>query len=202
MRIIKTILCVVLVLWGLSAFTQDTTHVSGTISSSTTWTTAGSPYVVTGDVTVADGVTLTILPGVIVKFEIGNYDLQIDGTLIANGTSADSIIFTSYKDDAYGGDSNDYGQTTQPAPGDWKRVYFNGANSNSLLGWVIISYARYSNEEAFYLNNCDIDMSECIIIHNQDEGIAVSSNATLDITNSDIYDNGYGLLNAGAAIIS
>lgn len=42
------------------------TNVSGTISTNTTWSQVNSPYVMTGNVTVAAGVTLTIEPGVIV----------------------------------------------------------------------------------------------------------------------------------------
>jgi hypothetical protein len=62
----------------LSSFTvgpssADTT-VGGSISTDTTWTLSGSPYIVTSAVTVMgtdgdDGITtLTIQPGVIVKF--------------------------------------------------------------------------------------------------------------------------------------
>ena len=45
-----------------------TTNVSGTIATDTTWSWAYSPYVVTDNVTVNSGVTLTVEPGVIVKF--------------------------------------------------------------------------------------------------------------------------------------
>jgi len=69
-------------------------NVSGLISSNTTWTVANSPYVVTNNILVNAGVTLTIQPGVTVKFNALK-SMQIDGTLIAKGTNADSIRFTS-----------------------------------------------------------------------------------------------------------
>jgi hypothetical protein len=43
------------------------TNVSGHLTTNTTWTTSGSPYVVTSNLFVDAGVTLTINPGVIVK---------------------------------------------------------------------------------------------------------------------------------------
>ena len=59
---------------GLVAFsTVYATDVSGNISSNTTWSLANSPYVVTGNILVASGVTLTIEAGVTVKFSLDKY---------------------------------------------------------------------------------------------------------------------------------
>jgi hypothetical protein len=69
-------------------------NVQGSISFSTTWTKALSPYNVVGDVQVPTGVTLTIEPGVEVRYT-GDYELLVKGKLLANGTPADSIVFRS-----------------------------------------------------------------------------------------------------------
>ena len=83
--------------------------VSGTISSDEEWTLDGSPYVVTGNILVSTGMTLTVEPGVVVKFS-GAYSLQINGALIAQGTAANKITFTSNQN--------------SPAAGDWQNIYF------------------------------------------------------------------------------
>jgi hypothetical protein len=78
------------------------TSVSGGIYQNTTWTLAGSPYIVTGSIVVFPGKTLTIAPGCEVRFNAdytfntGNFIyLEIRGTLIAMGTDANKIKFTS-----------------------------------------------------------------------------------------------------------
>ncbi len=73
---------------------SNPTLVSGAITTNTTWTLANSPYQVTGDIDVRAGVTLTIEPGVTVMFD-GARDMTINGTLLANGTAAQHIVFTS-----------------------------------------------------------------------------------------------------------
>jgi subtilisin family serine protease len=74
------------------------TDVSGEITEDTTWTAAGSPYVFSGTVTVKEGATLTIEPGVKVQ---GGY-LQIEGHLEAVGSEANPIVFTSQNDSSPG----------------------------------------------------------------------------------------------------
>ncbi len=72
--------------WG------DTTFVSGTIHSNTTWTPIGNPYLVIGDTRVDTNIILTIQPGVQVKVNAG-FSISVDGGLIARGTPSDSIVF-------------------------------------------------------------------------------------------------------------
>jgi hypothetical protein len=85
---------------SMTTFAQS--PVSGGIYQNTTWTLSGSPYLVTGSIVVFPGKTLTIEPGVMVKvtadssFNTGNYRyLEVRGKLIALGTAAKPIIFTS-----------------------------------------------------------------------------------------------------------
>ena len=58
-----------------------------------TWTIGGSPYEIQGEITVPDGLTLTIEPGVLVEFQ-GHYKLNVQGRLLAIGTETDTITFT------------------------------------------------------------------------------------------------------------
>jgi|GEM_PF-2794825 len=104
------------------------TPVGGYISENTTWTLEGSPYIVVADVIVERDVSLTIEPGVVVKFATGA-NLVIDGGIIADGNSTHPIIFTS--------------NATTPAPGDWGTIKFRyRSNDNvSVISWAIISYA-------------------------------------------------------------
>jgi len=69
------------------------TNIPGGIISGT-WTLAGSPYHVQGDIQVSNNTTLTIEPGVRVIFQ-GYYKLNVQGKLLAVGTQTDTIFFTA-----------------------------------------------------------------------------------------------------------
>jgi hypothetical protein len=83
---------------GLLFFTHGpalASTVSGDIDVDTTWDTAGSPYSVTGNVTVRSGATLTIEPGVMIRLnEFCSIFVDPGCTLVAEGTPEGVITFT------------------------------------------------------------------------------------------------------------
>jgi hypothetical protein len=80
------------ILVNTKAFTQTT--VSGIISKDAVWDISGSPYNITNNVNINQGVTVTIKPGVEV-FSSNNTKIIINGELIAEGNSDSFIQFKS-----------------------------------------------------------------------------------------------------------
>jgi parallel beta-helix repeat protein len=71
---------------------QASTEFSGLINSDLTWTKGAAPFILTGSVTISNGATLTIQPGVSVI--LGSYNFLVNGTLRALGSVAEPIRFT------------------------------------------------------------------------------------------------------------
>jgi YVTN family beta-propeller protein/parallel beta-helix repeat protein len=148
-------------------------QVSGSVSSDLTLPQSGSPYVV-GNVeslSVNAGVTLTIEPGVAVKFD-QNAGLSVSGTLNAVGSSGSEIRFTDYRDDSVGGDTNGDGAATSPAAGWWTGIHvYDGASAT-------LSYTSVRYTGSFY--NLSVGKS--------------GAGGSLSITNSTISDGaGHGV---------
>ncbi|WP_259573160.1 cutinase family protein [Herbiconiux oxytropis] len=97
--------------------------VQGTISTNTAWNKRTTPVViVTGDLTVAAGKTLTIGEGVVVKFDYG-VAMYVPGALVARGSARAPVIFTARSDNSFGGDTR--GGTDQPVADSWEAIYVN-----------------------------------------------------------------------------
>ncbi len=89
---VSAALAVVVALSALPA--AGSTPVGGWITVDSTWDIAGSPYIVVSNVHVRDGATLTIQPGVEVRFD-ANQSLIVDTShLVAIGTLDSMIVFT------------------------------------------------------------------------------------------------------------
>ena len=122
------------------------TH-TGMLQASGTW--AGiCVHEVAADVVVSGGVTLTIQPGAVVKFAAGKgLEVQAGGQLIAEGSSAMPITFTSLRDDAVGGDTNRDGSATAPDAGDWRSIRLDGGTAS--LKHTEVRYGGNSTVNAY-----------------------------------------------------
>lgn len=119
-----------------------------TITSDLTLTKANSPYLINDTAQrVNQGATLTIEPGVVIKFRNASW-LLADGNIVADGTPDDPIVFTSFADDTYGGDMD--GVTTAPFRGSWFGVELSNKSATSSFDHIIFRYGGNYGAGAIY----------------------------------------------------
>lgn len=181
------------------------------INRDTTWEVDGSPYVIEAATIVEEGTTLTIEPGVEVLFapkDENQLEFIVKGTLKADGTEENNIIFTSMPHweslaeinilpprrspsrapQNQPADASDEPESYRPfrfspaVPGDWQRLHFTPASRNSSLSFVHIEYAGLLQAKGmkFYRGSLEIDSTQVQLDH-------------VTVTNS----AGYGLLFTG-----
>lgn len=110
---------------------------SGTPLRDITLTSDTMPYIM-GGMNIPQGVTLTILPGTIIKIPGGAYGLSVSGVLVTgSATSTDKVFITSILDDTIGGDTNGDGSASVPGPGNWGEVRINDGGIGSITNTTI-----------------------------------------------------------------
>jgi parallel beta-helix repeat protein len=184
---------------SLFSLTVSATYVEGDITHSTIWTLLDSPFVVSKNITIHQGVTLTIEPGVEVRFG-GNFSIIVLGKLNASGTKDKMITFTSNKD--------------QPEAGDWGTIKFNGTEPSTLMycsvkyandgitienGSVTILNSDISNslQNGIIIENSVVEIKNSIISNNSQSGIRITGNNQIVIQNNIIQSNTDGILLTG-----
>jgi hypothetical protein len=163
-----------------------------------TWKTGHIYYIQQSDFSVETA--LDIQPGVIVKFHSGKGSklrLRSGGTINAKGTADQPIIFTSYKDDAHGGDTNNDGSGTTPASADWAYIETNN-NNGSVFEFCHFLYGGSNSFGTLDLSGSKSTVKNCLFAHNVGgkydgdyEGAlnASGSKAGTIIENNTFYDN-------------
>ncbi|MBI2304970.1 MAG: carboxypeptidase regulatory-like domain-containing protein [Chloroflexi bacterium] len=162
------------------------TRVGGVIISDTWWKASESPYIVTAPITVAQGIALTVEPGVEVRFNSKTY-LQVEGTLHAQGTASRPIAFTS--------------SAPIPTPGDWGYIRFRPSSQaadfdpwhrylqGSTLQYATVEYAGAAGRGAIWVEDAAPYIDHSIIRRNGASGIYAETIRPLYITNNIIAEN-------------
>jgi len=151
------------------------TKLGGMLSADITLNKDKNPHIVTSMLTITEGITLTITPGTIIKFQGQSSGITVNGTLCADGNLADGVNFdpiymTSVNDHSIGGGTG----SGNPEIEDWDTIRFNPCSINNLLRHVIVKWGGYD-----YSSN--------------NPGLVEIYTSSLDIANSEFSDNYYGI---------
>lgn len=156
------------------------TWVEGLIERDTTWTLIDSPFVVTKNLTIKSGATLTIEPGVEIRFG-GNFSLVVEGRLYASGTSEKKITFTS---NAY-----------DPTVGTWNTIEFINRTQTSTMTYCTVKYAV----NGITVKNGNVEVKNGKISNNLRNGIYITGDNNAFFRENTVEFNQEGVFLAGDA---
>ena len=176
------------------------TDVGGSVAVDTTWSLAGSPYVVTADIVVDQGARLTVESGVTVMFDAGK-TLVVNGELVARGTSSTKVTFTSSAGTPSKGDWGyiKFGDTSTDATFDGGGAYVSG----SVLEHCVVEFGGGVGSSgqllgAVWADSASPSVSECDVRSSAVNGVRVTPGEGLRFTNNRLtFNNGPGLVATG-----
>ncbi|AKT39088.1 DUF4215 domain-containing protein [Chondromyces crocatus] len=174
---------------GALSYTGDpTSGLLGVLWNDRTLDASGSPHAVTGDLTIAPGVTLTLQPGTTLRFGSSDamgageatteIELDVKGRLNAAGTVAQPITFDS-------------SSSNTPA---WWGIHLRPTSTGSVTSNIAISRARYG----LYIDNPNHAV-DALTARNNSYGVYVVGTATASVTRSLFQTNTYGVYFSGGS---
>lgn len=147
-----------------------------------TWTMAGNPYVVQGDIVIPSGSFLHIEPGTVVQ--IASSDMQVSG------------LDTARVEITVQGELEVNGSETQPvaihaqsgtSPHTWYGIIVDGTASKASFAWLNMQHAYYGLRSHAPANVLTVETSR--FFNNYDCGINILNGGTIDRVR--IFDNSY-----------
>lgn len=162
------------------------TYVSGGIFTNTTWTLSNSPYIVTNTLTLFPGDTLTIEPGVVVKFD-SSVIFEVRGNLRATGTIHDSILFSS--------------SSPNPYRGIWRGINIrDDLGGSGIFNYTVLKYGFYVLSLNWGSSGVPLNVRNSKFENNY---AASNAGATLDvIIDSCYFTNNYIAITGGNKIVT
>jgi parallel beta-helix repeat protein len=166
------------------------------------------PYIF-GSFTVGTSAILIVEPGVVIKFEPSGVIYVRKGLVAEGGSSTDStIVFTSIRDDFYGGDTNADSNWTVPGYENWASIQFlnEALDPECRMKHCVVRYGGYywNGAAGVYINSASPTITNCSFSMNRN-GIYVSGASSPVINDCDIYQcpgyylpypQGFGVYNA------
>ncbi|NMB12054.1 MAG: hypothetical protein GX977_07190 [Firmicutes bacterium] len=203
LRVLIMLAAVCLQFVFLSSLATAATIVSGKISGSVCWVPESSPYIVSGDIIVARGATLTIAAGTEVRFRRFSSSqpysnrgvLRVLGTLKVEGTKESRVYFGLFEDGALG---------------DWAGIWVDGYYGGRVImeyaevekaqrgiyvsgGSPVIKYSRFSsNLTGIYLEQTTDFCLEGNVLSGNDYGLYLDSSQGTAQKNS-VVSNSWGI---------
>ncbi|MCB1060736.1 MAG: right-handed parallel beta-helix repeat-containing protein [Calditrichaeota bacterium] len=140
------------------------------------------PLLITEDFVIPEGVTVTVLEGTEIMVAGLNW-IDVQGVLVAHGSSASPIIFTS--------------ANTDPDLGQWRGIKLHNSNQGSSFEFCLFTYGAFFDTDTLSdrgrdaqnykgmlaIRNSSPTISHCIVTHNQNNAVYVTgglSNPTIE----------------------
>lgn len=153
----------------LTAQRLNASHEVGGVQSGV-WSLKQSPYIVTRDILVPNGLILKIEEGVVIKF-VANCQIRVEGGLIASGIQSKPIVFTSLFDKEFGHDF--VRDDRMPRPSDWKGIEISDESDDYLtvLNYCIIRFSKWG----IRCNNSLPVITNIMLVDNENSYLTINS---------------------------
>lgn len=169
---------------------SETVRFDGTISRRSLGGFENITYAMLGSITIANGTTVTIDPGVVIKGD-RDHDLFVDGALNAVGNETDGpIIFTSIKDDNTGNptDTNNDGNGSSPDVEDWGAIVIRSSadDANSQIDNAEVRFGLHG----IIMQSAGVPVSNTIISNSKHWGLVLDGTSSPTVNNVTVRSSG------------